>query len=101
VSGCASGEEAYSLAITLVEFLARQSSAVRVQIFATDVSRDRGGTGTCRVYPTSIESEVSPDRLRRFFTKIDGAYRVTKMIRDMCVFARQDLTKDPPSPGLI
>jgi two-component system CheB/CheR fusion protein len=96
VSGCASGEEAYSLAITLVEFLARRNSAVRVQIFATDVSESAVEQARAGVYPMGIESEVSPDRLRRFFTKIDGTYRVTKMIRDMCVFARQDLTRDPP-----
>ena len=96
VSGCASGEEAYSLAIALVEFLARQKSAVRVQIFATDVSESAVEQARAGVYPLSIEADVTSDRLRRFFTKTDGAYRVTKMIRDMCVFARQDLTRDPP-----
>jgi two-component system CheB/CheR fusion protein len=96
VSGCATGEEAYSLAILLVEFLQKRNSDVRVHIFATDVSDaaiEHARTGT---YPASIEADVSADRLRRFFTKEDGGYRVTKMIRDMCVFARQDLTKDPP-----
>jgi two-component system CheB/CheR fusion protein len=96
VSGCATGEEAYSLAILLVEFLQKRNSDIRVQIFATDVSdaaieHARGGA-----YPAGIEADVSPDRLRRFFTKQDGGYRVTKMIRDLCVFARQDLTRDPP-----
>jgi two-component system CheB/CheR fusion protein len=96
VSGCASGEEAYSLAIALLEFLARQKPAARVQIFATDVSESAVEHARAGVYPMSIEADVSPDRLRRFFTRIDGSYRVSKMIRDMCVFARQDLTKDPP-----
>jgi two-component system CheB/CheR fusion protein len=96
VSGCATGEEAYSLAILLVEFLQKRNSDIRVQIFATDVSDaaiEHARTGT---YPGSIEADVSADRLRRFFTKQDGGYRVTKMIRDLCVFARQDLTRDPP-----
>jgi two-component system CheB/CheR fusion protein len=96
VSGCATGEEAYSLAILLVEFLQKRNSDTRVQIFATDVSDaaiEHARTGT---YPASIEADVSADRLRRFFTKQDGGYRVSKMIRDLCVFARQDLTRDPP-----
>jgi two-component system CheB/CheR fusion protein len=96
VSGCATGEEAYSLAITLVEFLQKNQLDIPVQIFATDVSEmavDQARTG---VFPPSIEDDVGGDRLRRFFTKHDGGYRVTKMIRDLCVFARQDLTKDPP-----
>jgi two-component system CheB/CheR fusion protein len=96
VSGCATGEEAYSLAIVLVEFLQKNQLDIPVQIFATDVSEmavDQARTG---VFPPSIEDDVGPDRLRRFFSKHDGGYRVTKMIRDLCVFARQDLTKDPP-----
>ena len=96
VSGCATGEEAYSVAITLVEFLQRDYANTRVQIFATDVSETAIEQARSGVYPDSIESDVSPERLRRFFTKVDGGYRVTKTIRDLCVFARQDLTKDPP-----
>ena len=96
VSGCATGEEAYSLAIALVEFLQRNQLDTPVQIFATDVSETAVEQARTGVYPPSIEADVSSDRLRRFFTKHDGGYRVTKMIRDICVFARQDLTKDPP-----
>jgi len=96
VSGCATGEEAYSLAIVLTEFLQKQASELRVQIFATDVSDAAIELARGGFYPGSIEADVSPDRLRRFFTKEGGGYRVTKMIRDLCVFARQDLTKDPP-----
>jgi two-component system CheB/CheR fusion protein len=96
VSGCATGEEAYSLAIALVEFLQKHQLDTPVQIFATDVSETAVEQARTGVYPPSIESDVNSDRLRRFFTKHDGGYRVTKMIRDMCVFARQDLTKDPP-----
>ena len=67
-----------------------------MQIFATDVSETAIEQARAGVYPQSIEADVSADRLRRFFTKHDGGYRVTKMIRDLCIFARQDLTRDPP-----
>jgi two-component system CheB/CheR fusion protein len=96
VPGCSTGEEVYSLAITLVEFLTKQQLDVRVQIFGTDVSEAAVEHARAGVYPLTIEGDVSADRLRRFFSKTDGGYRVTKMIRDLCVFARQDLTKDPP-----
>jgi two-component system, chemotaxis family, CheB/CheR fusion protein len=96
VSGCATGEEAYSVAIALTEFLQREHPDTRVQIFATDVSDDAIEVARAGVYPTSIDADVSADRLRLFFTRVDGGYRVTKMVRDLCVFARQDLTRDPP-----
>ena len=96
VCGCATGEEAYSLAIALLEFLQSKRSAARVQIFATDVSETAVEKARAGVYPASITADVGPERLRRFFTRTDGQYRVSKQIRDLCVFARQDLTKDPP-----
>ncbi|MGH7277604.1 MAG: chemotaxis protein CheB, partial [Candidatus Rokuibacteriota bacterium] len=96
VPGCATGEEAYSLVICLLEFLGEQDSNLAIQMFATDLSaaavtRARAGT-----FPASIENAVSADRLRRFFVKTDGRYQVSKAIRDACVFAPQDLTRDPP-----
>jgi two-component system CheB/CheR fusion protein len=96
VCGCATGEEAYSLAIALVEFLQKHQSDIRVQIFATDVSDSAIEHARAGVYSASIAADVGPERLRRFFTRTDGNYRVSRMIRDLCVFARQDLTKDPP-----
>jgi two-component system CheB/CheR fusion protein len=96
VCGCATGEEPYSLAITLVEFLEKVKSSVPVQIFATDVSDMAIEQARAGLYPATIAADVGANRLRRFFTKTDGHYRVTKSIRDMCVFARQDLTRDPP-----
>jgi two-component system CheB/CheR fusion protein len=96
VSGCATGEEAYSLAISLLEYLHANKEDFPVQIFATDVSDSAIEHARAGLYPATIESDVSPEILRRFFTKIDGSYRVTKPVRDICVFARQDLTKDPP-----
>ncbi|MGH2820102.1 MAG: chemotaxis protein CheB, partial [Actinomycetota bacterium] len=96
VPGCATGEEAYSLVIGLLEFLGEMDSHFPIQMFATDLSaaavtRARAGT-----FPASIEHEVSADRLRRFFVKADGGYQVSKTVRDMCVFASHDLTRDPP-----
>jgi two-component system CheB/CheR fusion protein len=97
VPGCSTGQEAYSIAMSLVEFHDALPNRPVMQIFATDLSdavaldRARGG-----LYPDSIEAEVSPERLRRFFRKEDGGYRIDKSIRDMCVFARQNLAADPP-----
>lgn len=96
VPGCSTGEEPYSIAIALVEFLAKQQSDAKVQIFGTDVSETAVEHARAGAYPSSVEADLSPDRLRRFFTKSETGYRITKMIRDLCVFARQDLTKDPP-----
>jgi two-component system CheB/CheR fusion protein len=97
VCGCATGEEAYSLAMSAVEAIEGSTDRnVRVQIFATDISDvavDQARNGT---YPQAIEADVGQARLRRFFSRIDGQYRVNKQLRDMCVFARQDVTKDPP-----
>jgi two-component system, chemotaxis family, CheB/CheR fusion protein len=96
VPGCATGEEAYSIAIVLMEALGDRVAERKVQIFATDVSDvsiDQARSGT---YPSSIAADVSPERLKRFFTKADGGYRVSKILRDMCVFARHDLARDPP-----
>ena len=96
ICGCATGEEAYSVAIELLEFLGESEPDVPVQIFATDVSEAAIEHARTGIYPESISADVSAERLRRFFTKSGGSYRVTKMVRDLCVFARQDVTRDPP-----
>ncbi len=96
VSGCATGEEAYSVAIVLTEFLQKDHPDTRVQIFGTDVSESAIEFARAGVYPVSIEADVSEERRRAYFTRVDGGYRVAKMVRDLCVFARQDLTRDPP-----
>ncbi len=97
IPACSTGQEAYSLAIALLEFLEQKPNAPGIQIFATDIgesiSIEKGRRG---LYPESVESEVSPERLRRFFTKEDGGYRISKTIRDLCVFAKQNVTCDPP-----
>lgn len=96
VAGCASGEEAYSMAIILLEFLEGASIDLPVQIFGTDLSEPALAKARSGVYPASIELQVSPERLRRFFIPDQGGYRVTKRVRDLCVFSRQNVTRDPP-----
>jgi two-component system CheB/CheR fusion protein len=100
VPGCSTGEEAYSVAILLLETLQERSKTLTIQIFGTDVSEEaieqarRGG------FSESIVADVGPERLRRFFNKTDGNYRIAKNVRDLCVFARQDITRDPPFSNL-
>jgi two-component system, chemotaxis family, CheB/CheR fusion protein len=96
VPGCATGEEAYSIAIALLEHLGNDAASTPVQVFATDVSEDAIERARFGVYPDSILADVSAERARRFFTRTDGQFRVNKIVRDSCVFARQDLTRDPP-----
>jgi two-component system CheB/CheR fusion protein len=96
VPGCSTGEEVYSLAIVLLEFLGDRASNLQIQIFATDLSESIIGKARAGIYPDSVAGDVSSDRLRRFFRKIDGSYQISKNIRDMVVFAKQDLAKDPP-----
>lgn len=100
VCGCSTGEEAYSLAISLVEFFEHTRTHRHVQIFASDIS-DVGITkARAGLYPENIMQDVSPERLRRFFSKTDGMYQVNKSIRDMVVFARQNVIVDPPFSNL-
>jgi two-component system, chemotaxis family, CheB/CheR fusion protein len=96
VVGCATGEESYSLAISMLEYLEDVGARIPIQIFATDVSDDAIQRARAGLYPSTIASDVSPERLRRFFTKAEGGYRVSKTVRDLCIFARQDITRDPP-----
>ena len=94
--GCASGEETYSVAIALLESLGDKASQIPIQFFGTDVS-DLGVTRARNgVYPENIQADVSAERLRRFFTKTEGGYRVSKTIRDMCIFAQHNVLNDPP-----
>src|SRR3989441_845001 len=96
VPGCATGEEAYSIVICLLEFLGEQDNTLPIQMFATDLSAAAVTQARAGRFPASIENEVSADRLRRFFVKTDGRYQISKAIRDACVFAQQDVTRDPP-----
>ena len=96
VPGCATGEEAYSLAICLIEEIDRSARNLRLQIFGTDLSEAVITKARHGVYPASITRDVSPERLRRFFTKSGGGYQISRHIRDTCTFARQNLCEDPP-----
>jgi two-component system CheB/CheR fusion protein len=96
VPGCSTGEEAYSIAICWLEFLKDTASNIPIQIFATDISDRAIEKARAGIYPENISSDVSPERLRRFFVKTEGGYQISRTIRDMCVFARQNVTKDPP-----
>ncbi len=96
IPGCATGEEAVSMAIILLEYLGDKAFTTPIQIFATDLNEkaiDRSRSG---IYFKSALQNVSQQRLKRFFVKVDGAYQVIKTIRDMCIFAPHNLLKDPP-----
>jgi len=95
-AGCSTGEETYSVAISLVEFLEGIKKNIPFQIFGSDLSEINVGKARAGIYPTSIASDVSPERLRRFFKKMNGHYQISKSIRNMCVFAKHDLLRDPP-----
>ena len=94
--GCSTGEETYSLAILLLEYLGDKAPHFQIQLFGTDVNQRGVEKARAGIYPEAISQEVSSERLRRFFTKIEGGYRVSKSIRDLCVFAKQNLAEDPP-----
>jgi two-component system CheB/CheR fusion protein len=97
VPACSTGEEVYSIAISLLEFLGDRAATTPVQIFASDISELAIQKARLGEYPESISRDVSPDRLNRFFTKTEnGKYKVSKSIRDVCLFSRHDITVDPP-----
>ena len=97
VPGCSTGEEAYSLAIMLAEYLADAKRTENVQIFGTDINRESVAFARAGLYPKSIEEAVSPTRLRKFFTAgAGGGYSINSSIRELCVFAEHNLLKDPP-----
>ncbi|MDB6068579.1 MAG: luxQ [Pedosphaera sp.] len=100
VCGCSTGEEAYSMAISLVEYFEATHSHTNAQIFATDISEPALEKARAGIYPENILIDVSTERLRRFFIKTNGSYQVSKAIRDMCVFARQNVVTDPPFSNL-
>jgi two-component system CheB/CheR fusion protein len=96
VPGCSSGEEAYSIAILLREFMEQTRKPLAVQIFATDLDSDAIDVARTGIYPLGIASDVTPRRLKRYFVRDEEAFRVTKELREMVVFAPQNLIEDPP-----
>jgi len=101
IPGCSTGEEVYSVAIAIQEYLEENAIAdVRIQIFGTDANEKNIEKARQGIYPKTIEAYVSENRLKRFFNKQTGNYQITKLIRDMCIFAKQDITNDPPFSNL-
>jgi two-component system, chemotaxis family, CheB/CheR fusion protein len=96
VPGCATGEEAYSLTMLLVERFLALGKTPLIQIFATDLDRESIARAREGVYPASIAEDVSPQRLIRFFVKLDRQYQIAREIRDAVVFAPQNLISDAP-----
>ena len=98
VPGCSTGEEAYSLAIVFKEALEKtiQNRGFSLQIFATDLDMDAIETARKGLFPASIASDVSPERLNRFFMPTDDGYRVSTEIREMIVFAQHNIIMHPP-----
>ncbi|MBC7653069.1 MAG: PAS domain-containing protein [Oligoflexus sp.] len=96
VAGCATGEEAYSMAILIKEYLNKNPKNIEVKIFASDISKAALDFASKGVYPESITQTLSKDRLQQFFSKEGDAYKVKHEIRKMLIFAQHDLTKNPP-----
>jgi two-component system CheB/CheR fusion protein len=96
IPGCASGEEVYSIAITLIESLGDRFEPAGIQMFGTDVSDAAIEKARAGIYLDSIAQEVSSERLQRFFVRQGDRFRIDKSVRDLCIFARHDVTRDPP-----
>ena len=96
VVGCATGEEAYSIAIILKECMERTGKSINVKIYSTDIDPESIAAARKGLYLPNIEIDVSKQRLRRFFVKEEAGYRIRKDIRDMVIFAIQDVMRDPP-----
>ncbi len=96
VPGCATGEESYSHAIALNEYLSEHRAEAAVQIFGTDLSESGIHRARVGVYKESIADDISPARLKRYFHKVEGGYQITKAVRDQCIFSLQNVFNDPP-----
>ena len=95
-AGCSSGEEVFSIAMALLEYMSAHRIDAAVQIFGTDASERSIEMARAGIYPDSLASEISTERLRRFFVKVPRGYQINKRVRDLCVFAKQNLCTDPP-----
>ena len=95
-AGCSTGEEAYSMAILIREYLAENTLTATVKIFATDIDETAVAQARTGLYPAGIAADLSPERLREYFVKVDSGYQVVKPLREMIVFAHHSLLKDPP-----
>ena len=100
VAGCSTGEEVYSLAICLNEYLSEHHLDTTAQFFGTDLNERNIHTARRAVYTDKILKTVSQSRIARYFDRTQGGFRVNKLIREMCIFAVQDVTQDPPFPSM-
>ena len=96
VPGCSTGQEAYSIAIAFMESAEKSPRGRNLQVFATDLNEKVLDKARFGLYPKSLSDDISPERLRRFFVEEQGGYRVNKSLREMVIFARQNLFVDPP-----
>jgi two-component system CheB/CheR fusion protein len=96
ITGCSTGEEVYSLAIALCEFLGDARAKRPIQIFGTDLSEMSISKARTGFFPESALSNLRPEQLQKFFTRVEDGYHIGKAIRDLCVFVRHDLARDPP-----
>jgi two-component system, chemotaxis family, CheB/CheR fusion protein len=96
IAGCATGEEAYSVAMLVLEEIGRRDQRPSVQIFASDLDVRALATARDGLYPASIEADVDEERLRRFFVKEGEGFRVRQELRDIVLFTNHDMLKDPP-----
>lgn len=96
IPACSTGEEAYSMAMILIEAVEAAGKGCRLQVFASDVDTEALDTARAGIYPEGIAAHVSADRLARFFIKGEHSYQVTKALRDAVVFAQQSVISDPP-----
>ena len=106
-AGCSTGEEAYSIAILLHEYMETLQENYNLQVFATDIDSRAIAAARGGIYPASIAADMSPERLSRYFTEesvtAEGtpeSYRIHKKVRDVMIFSEQDLIKDPPFSNL-
>ena len=96
ITGCSTGEEAYSIAIVLHELIEASHQDITVQIFSTDLDDDAITIARAGIYSPNIRQDMTAERMQRFFTKVDAGYKINKNIREMVVFAIQNVIKDPP-----
>jgi two-component system CheB/CheR fusion protein len=100
VPGCATGEEAYSLAIAMLDVMAQSRVKRPLKLFATDINERDLQVARQGTYPESVASVIPPELLSRYFGRTVGGYQISKNVRGLCVFARHDLTRDPPFANL-
>jgi two-component system CheB/CheR fusion protein len=96
VAGCATGEEAYSIAISLMEFLNKKGQGISFQIFASDLDSSAIDKARMGIYPSSSMQNITPKLIKRYFRKTDNHYQIEKKVREVCVFSQHNLLKDPP-----